>query len=97
MMCLVHPLPGNFVFCSQLMKSKHKAEINWVDKQQEFPHIPTPKLHLHKSLKSVSGQAAEERFICLHNLINNFALLTESHVFFTFTQVFERDKWQMTV
>lgn len=70
------------------MKSKQETEINWVDKKQSlydslasFAQAPEMRLWVTTRL----------RFICLLNLMNNFALLTWSRVFFTFIQIFEPD------
>lgn len=87
-MSLVHPLQSNFIFCWELMKSKQGAKINWADKEQSL-YISLASFA--QALEMCLWGTTRLRFICLLNLINNFALLTWFSVFFTFVQIFEPD------
>lgn len=70
------------------MKSKQEAEINWADKEQSL-YISLASFA--QVLEMCLWATTRLRFICLLNLINNFALLTWFSVFFTFVQIFEAD------
>lgn len=87
-MSLVHPLQSNSIFCWELMKSKQETEINRVDKEQS---LYNSLASFAQVLEMCLWVTTRLRFICLLNLINNFALLTWFSVFFTFIQIFKPD------
>lgn len=87
-MDLVHPLQFDFIFCGELMKSKQEVEINRADKKQS---LCISLASFARVLEMCLWATTRQRFICLLNLINNFALLTWFRVVFTFVQIFERD------
>lgn len=70
------------------MKSKQEAKINWADKEQSC-YISLASFA--QVLEMCLWATTRLRVICLLNLINNFALLTWSSVFFAFVQISEPD------
>lgn len=75
------------------MKSKQETEIKQVDKKQSLYNSLASFVQV---LEKCLWVTTKLRFICLLNLINNSALFTCSHVFFTFIQIFGPDNQQKT-
>ena len=71
------------------MKSKHGVEINSARQESNAPCITTIT-HFYNSENSAHEGA--KQLVCLRDLINNSALLTQLNAFFAFVQVFGEDK-----